>query len=299
MAETGLVQILEGAILAAGKPLTVQNLADLFEGDARPENSEIRAALKEVAARCEDRGFELQEVASGFRFAVRRQLSQWVGRLWVERPARYSRALLETLALIAYRQPVTRGEIEEIRGVAVSTNIIKTLHERDWIRVVGHRDVPGRPAMYATTRQFLDYFNLKSLDQLPALVEIRDFDSLTRELGFEDLIDPPAEIDAEPTEEAVTATETDGTATGAETGADMGEEGAVAESADEQTATARDVVEAEPAAEAVTATETDGAATGADMGEEGAVAESADADAEPLPPEDEPGRNPAGDHGRQ
>ena len=299
MAETGLVQILEGAILAAGKPLTVQNLADLFEGDARPENSEIRAALKEVAARCEDRGFELQEVASGFRFAVRRQLSQWVGRLWVERPARYSRALLETLALIAYRQPVTRGEIEEIRGVAVSTNIIKTLHERDWIRVVGHRDVPGRPAMYATTRQFLDYFNLKSLDQLPALVEIRDFDSLTRELGFEDLIDPPAEIDAEPTEEAVTATETDGTATGA----DMGEEGAVAESADEQTATARDVVEAEPAAEAVTATETDGTATGAeteaDMGEEGAAAESADADTEPLPPEDEPGRNPVGDHGRQ
>ena len=283
MAETGLVQILEGAILAAGKPLTVQNLADLFEGDARPENSEIRAALKEVAARCEDRGFELQEVASGFRFAVRRQLSQWVGRLWVERPARYSRALLETLALIAYRQPVTRGEIEEIRGVAVSTNIIKTLHERDWIRVVGHRDVPGRPAMYATTRQFLDYFNLKNLDQLPALVEIRDFDSLTRELGFEDLIDPAAE--------------TAGAATGAETDADMGEEGAVAESADEQTATARDVVEAEPAAEAVTATETDGTATGAeteaDMGEEGAAAQ------EPLPPEDEPGRNPVGDHGRQ
>ena len=297
MAETGLVQILEGAILAAGKPLTVQNLADLFEGDARPENSEIRAALKEVAARCEDRGFELQEVASGFRFAVRRQLSQWVGRLWVERPARYSRALLETLALIAYRQPVTRGEIEEIRGVAVSTNIIKTLHERDWIRVVGHRDVPGRPAMYATTRQFLDYFNLKNLDQLPALVEIRDFDSLTRELGFEDLIDPAAEIDAEPTAEAVTATETAGTATGAEAEADMGEEGAAAESADEQTATARDVVEAEPAAEAVTAAETDGTATGAEtdanMGEEGAAAQ------EPLPPEDEPGRNPVGDHGRQ
>ena len=303
MAETGLVQILEGAILAAGKPLTVQNLADLFEGDARPENSEIRAALKEVAARCEDRGFELQEVASGFRFAVRQQLSQWVGRLWVERPARYSRALLETLALIAYRQPVTRGEIEEIRGVAVSTNIIKTLHERDWIRVVGHRDVPGRPAMYATTRQFLDYFNLKSLDQLPALVEIRDFDSLTRELGFEDLIDPAAETDAEPAEEAVTATETDGTATGAEAEADMGEEGAVVESADEQTATARDVVEAEPAEEVVTATETAGAATDAeteaDMGEEGAVAESAGADTEPLPPEDEPGRNPVGDHGRQ
>ena len=192
MAETGLVQILEGAILAAGKPLTVQNLGDLFEENARPENSEIREALKQVAERCDERGFELQEVASGFRFAVRQELSPWVGRLWVERPAKYSRALLETLALIAYRQPITRGEIEEIRGVAVSSNIIKTLHEREWIRVVGHRDVPGRPAMYATTRQFLDYFNLKNLDQLPALAEIRDFDTLTKELGFENLVDETA-----------------------------------------------------------------------------------------------------------
>ncbi|MEE4191812.1 MAG: SMC-Scp complex subunit ScpB [Halieaceae bacterium] len=182
---TGLVQILEGAILAAGRPLTVQNMADLFEEHERPANTEIREALKQVAERCEDRGFELQEVASGFRFQVRQQLSPWIGRLWTERPAKYSRALLETLALIAYRQPITRGEIEEIRGVAVSSNIIKTLHERDWIRVVGHRDVPGRPAMYATTRTFLDYFNLKNLDQLPALAEIRDFDTLTAELGFE------------------------------------------------------------------------------------------------------------------
>ncbi len=182
---TGLVQILEAAILAAGRPLTVQNMADLFEEHERPANTEIREALKQVAERCEDRGFELQEVASGFRFQVRQQLSPWIGRLWTERPAKYSRALLETLALIAYRQPITRGEIEEIRGVAVSSNIIKTLHERDWIRVVGHRDVPGRPAMYATTRGFLDYFNLKNLDQLPALAEIRDFDTLTAELGFE------------------------------------------------------------------------------------------------------------------
>lgn len=191
--ETGLVQILEAAILAADKPLTVQNLADLFESQERPENSEIREALKEIAGRCAGRGFELQEVASGFRFQVRQQLSPWVARLWSERPARYSRALLETLALIAYRQPITRGEIEEIRGVAVSTNIIKTLHERDWIRVVGHRDVPGRPAMYATTRVFLDYFNLKSLDQLPALAEIRDLETLTSELGFE----PVPELAAE------------------------------------------------------------------------------------------------------
>ena len=198
--ETGLVQILEGAILAADKPLTVQNLADLFEQHERPEKSAIREALAAIAERCEGRGFELQEVASGFRFQVRQQLSPWVGRLWAERPARYSRALLETLALIAYRQPITRGEIEEIRGVAVSSNIIRTLHERDWIRVVGHRDVPGRPAMYATTRTFLDYFNLKSLDQLPALAEIRDLETLTAELGFEPVPELVAEQEASPGE---------------------------------------------------------------------------------------------------
>jgi len=184
--ETGLVQILEGALLAAGKPMTVAQLADLFEEHERPENTEIREALKEVAERCDGRGFELLEVSSGFRFQVRQSLAPWVARLWQERPQKYSRALLETLALVAYRQPITRGEIEEIRGVAVSSNIIKTLHEREWIRVVGHRDVPGRPAMYATTKQFLDYFNLKSLDQLPALAEIRDLETLNAELGFSD-----------------------------------------------------------------------------------------------------------------
>ena len=184
MSETGLVQILEGALLAAGRPLTVAQLAELFDEHERPENTAICDALTEAAARCEGRGFELLEVAGGFRFQVRQSLSPWVVRLWHERPQKYSRALLETLALIAYRQPITRGEIEEIRGVAVSTNIVKTLHEREWIRVVGHRDVPGRPAMYATTRQFLDYFNLKSLDQLPALAEIRDLETLNAELGF-------------------------------------------------------------------------------------------------------------------
>lgn len=181
---TGLVQIIEAALLAAGKPLTVAQLGALFEEHERPANEDIRAALAEVGERCEGRGFELVDVASGFRFQVREQLSPWVSRLWQERPQKYSRALLETLALVAYRQPITRGEIEEIRGVAVSTNIIRTLHERDWIRVVGHRDVPGRPAMYATTRDFLDYFNLKSLDQLPALADIRDLETLNAELGF-------------------------------------------------------------------------------------------------------------------
>jgi segregation and condensation protein B len=179
-----LIQILEGALLAAGRPMTIAQLAELFEEHERPDKDALREALQTVAERCEDRGFELREVASGYRFQVRQDLSPWVARLWQERPQKYSRALLETLALIAYRQPITRGEIEDIRGVAVSSNIIRTLHERDWIRVVGHRDVPGRPAMYATTRQFLDYFNLKTLDQLPALAEIRDLETLNAELGF-------------------------------------------------------------------------------------------------------------------
>ena len=194
MSQTGLVQILEGVLLAAGRPLTVAQIEAVFEEHERPETTAIRDALKEVAERCDERGFELCEVASGFRFQVRQSLSTWVARLWHERPQKHSRALLETLALMAYRQPITRGEIEEIRGVAVSTNIIKTLHEREWIRVVGHRDVPGRPAMYATTRQFLDYFNLKSLDQLPALAEIRDLETLNAELGFsEPLLDQAGE----------------------------------------------------------------------------------------------------------
>ncbi len=185
--EAGLVQILEGALLAAGEPLSVQRMALLFEENERPSKDDIRAAIKTVEERCENRGYELVQVASGYRFQVRQNLSTWVGRLWQERPARYSRALMETLSLIAYRQPITRGEIEEIRGVAVSTNIIKTLLEREWVRVVGHRDVPGRPAMYATTRQFLDYFNLKSLDQLPPLAEIKELDNLSGELALESL----------------------------------------------------------------------------------------------------------------
>ncbi len=198
MSEIGLVQIIEGALLAAGKPLTVAQLAELFEEHERPDKDAIREALREVGERCAERGFELQEVASGFRFQVRQSLSPWVARLWHERPQKYSRALLETLALIAYRQPITRGEIEEIRGVAVSSNIIKTLHEREWIRVVGHRDVPGRPAMYATTRQFLDYFNLKTLDQLPALAELRDLETLNSELGFADPVAASEAVTSQP-----------------------------------------------------------------------------------------------------
>ena len=198
--EAGLVQILEGALLAAGEPLSVQRMALLFEENERPSKDDIRAAIKTVEERCENRGYELVQVASGYRFQVRQNLSTWVGRLWQERPARYSRALMETLSLIAYRQPITRGEIEEIRGVAVSTNIIKTLLEREWVRVVGHRDVPGRPAMYATTRQFLDYFNLKSLDQLPPLAEIKELDNLSGELGL-DTPEPEGDAPENPTDE--------------------------------------------------------------------------------------------------
>ena len=196
MAETGLVQILEGALMVAGEALSIQRLSQLFDEFDRPANADLREALDEVGRRCEGRGYELVQVATGYRFQVRQNLSTWVGRLWQERPPRYSRALLETLSLIAYRQPITRGEIEEIRGVAVSTNIIKTLQERDWVRIVGHRDVPGRPAMYATTRQFLDYFNLKSLEELPPLAEIKDLENLSGDLALEVLDAEVAESEA-------------------------------------------------------------------------------------------------------
>ena len=175
---TLLRQIIEGAILAAGQPMTVARMLELFDEEVAPSKDEIVAALADIQATCEGRGFELKEVASGWRFQVRDNLAPWVNRLWEEKPQKYSRALLETLALIAYRQPITRGDIEEIRGVAVSSHIMKTLLERDWVKVVGHRDVPGRPSLFATTRQFLDYFNLKNLDELPSLSEIRDLDEL-------------------------------------------------------------------------------------------------------------------------
>ncbi len=174
-----LRKIVEGAILAAGQPMTVAKLLELFDEDVAPSKEDITTALAEIQMTCTERGFELKEVASGWRFQVRDDLAPWVNRLWEEKPQKYSRALLETLALIAYRQPITRGDIEEIRGVAVSSHIMKTLLERDWVKVVGHRDVPGRPSLYATTRQFLDYFNLKSLEELPSLSEIRDLDELT------------------------------------------------------------------------------------------------------------------------
>lgn len=174
--------IVEAVLLSVGKPLDLDRILMVFDDTERPTRSALKEVLEEIASDCEQKGFELVKVSSGYRFQVKQALSPWVSKLWEERPQRYSRALLETLALIAYRQPITRGEIEEIRGVAVSSNIIKTLLERSWVRVVGHKDVPGKPAMYATTKQFLDYFNLQGLDQLPPLSEIRDIEAISLDI---------------------------------------------------------------------------------------------------------------------
>ena len=202
-----LKRIIEGALLAAGESLTVQRIEELFEEHERPERDRILAALGELEQDCAERGYELRQTASGYRFQVRQDLARWVGRLWEEKPKKYTRALLETLALIAYRQPITRGDIEQIRGVAVSSDLIRTLMEREWVRVVGHRDVPGRPALYATTRQFLDYFNLKSLEQLPPLGEIRDLDEFNVTL---DLADQDRSGDEVADTDTDTDTDTDG-----------------------------------------------------------------------------------------
>ncbi len=171
-----LMAILECALLAAGQPLTLDRLAALFDEAEQPSREELIRALAQLSEACTTRGVELVEVASGWRYQVRQEWAPWIGKLWEERPVRYSRALLETLALIAYRQPVTRAEIEDVRGVAVSSSTLKTLLEREWIRVVGHREVPGRPALYATTKQFLDYFNLQRLDELPPLADLAALD---------------------------------------------------------------------------------------------------------------------------
>jgi segregation and condensation protein B len=182
MTMPALRAILEALLLAAGEPLSMERLLDAFPDTERPTREELRAALSELAAGCAGRGVELVEVASGFRLQVPAAFAPWIARLAQERAASYSRALLETLALIAYRQPITRGEIEEVRGVSLSGSIMKTLQERGWIKVIGHREVPGRPALYATTRVFLDYFNLKSLGDLPPLAALRDLDAVSAAL---------------------------------------------------------------------------------------------------------------------
>jgi segregation and condensation protein B len=186
--------IVEAALLAYGQPLTVEQLREIFDEFERPDAVAVRKALAALADDCEGRPMELVEVASGWRLQVRSQFSSRLSKLWQERPTRYSRALLETLALIAYRQPITRGEIENVRGVTVNPNIIRTLTERGWIHVVGHREVPGHPELLGTTREFLDYFSLKSLDELPSLAALRDMDDVGIQLEF----DGPLTVQAAP-----------------------------------------------------------------------------------------------------
>ena len=200
-----LAPLLEAFLLASGKPQSLERLFELFEEGERPEPAVFKKALTLLGKSCEGRAFELKEVSSGYRLQIREKFSPWVGRLWEERPQRYSRALLETIALIAYRQPITRGEIEDVRGVAVNSNIVKTLLEREWIRVVGYRDVPGKPAMFATTKMFLDHFNLKNLEDLPPLAELREMET-DPVLDFDDAPVPQslqelADASAEPEEE--------------------------------------------------------------------------------------------------
>ena len=205
--------IIEALLLAAGRPLTLDQLIAMFDDKEKPERSDVREAIKALQEDYAERGIDLVQVGGGFRIQVRETMQPWISRLWEEKPARYSRALLETLALIAYRQPITRGEIESVRGVAVSTNIIKTLLEREWVHVVGHRDVPGRPAMYGTTKQFLNYFGLKNLDGLPSLAELRDLTAIGEELQL-DLAEIPgigmeSANDEEPEEQAAVPDEED------------------------------------------------------------------------------------------
>ena len=202
--------VIEAALLAAGRPLSLDRLAELFGRRGAPERQTLKDALAALEQDYEGRGIELKEVASGYRIQIRRRMSDWLVPLWEERAPRYSRALLETLALIAYRQPITRGEIEEVRGVVVSTNIIRTLLERNWVRVVGHRDVPGQPAMFGTTREFLDYFGLKKLDDLPPLSEIRDLEDLNPELGLPEAM-PQVDLLDELAGEGFASEETDRT----------------------------------------------------------------------------------------
>ena len=187
MKDSQVKQIVEAALMAANSVLNIDRLFQLFELDIeKPTREQIKNAVKELQEECVARGVELKRVASGYRYQTRTDVQPWVARLWQEKPPRYSRALLETLSLIVYRQPITRGEIEEVRGVSVSSNIIKALLEREWVRVVGHKEVPGRPALYGSTKQFLDYFNLKSLNDMPTLAELTDIDQVHPQLNLPD-----------------------------------------------------------------------------------------------------------------
>jgi segregation and condensation protein B len=227
MDQEKLIPILEALIMASGSPLSVERMQAVFDEKERPDKKLLRKALDKLAASYQQTSVELKEVSSGYRFQVRKEYSDWTSKLWEEKPARYSRALLETLALVAYKQPITRGEIEKIRGVNVSTQIMKTLLEREWVSIVGHRDVPGKPAIYATTKQFLDYFNLKSLDELPPLAEIRDIDKINGEL---DLPDPNLQAGStETVDTEAESTDAEGKEPVVNLGVDDGEEPEVAD----------------------------------------------------------------------
>ncbi|CAI8779129.1 segregation and condensation protein B [Pseudomonas chlororaphis] len=255
-----LAPLLEAFLLASGKPQSMERLFELFEEGERPDPAVFKKALTILGKSCEGRAFELKEVASGYRLQVREKFAPWVGRLWEERPQRYSRAMLETLALIAYRQPITRGEIEDVRGVAVNSQIVKTLLEREWIRVVGYRDVPGKPAMFATTKAFLDHFNLKNLDDLPPLAELReietepvlDFDDAPVPASLQALADASAELE-EPKEETSFHTlllELDSMEEGIKTDFDdLHRDGAVDSSGDDSVADAEVGAEIDPEAQ--------------------------------------------------
>ena len=203
MEATEIKHFIEAALLAAGRPLNIDQLKGLFDQRMAPEKAEIRKAITTLNEEYEERGIVITEVASGFRMQVKTAMADRLQKLWEERPPRYSRALFETLALVAYRQPITRGDIEDIRGVTVSSNIVRQLLERDWIRVVGHRDVPGRPAMFGTTKSFLDYFGLKKLDDLPPLADLSDWESLRVQLNLpevEDQVETGNDIEAQAAE---------------------------------------------------------------------------------------------------
>jgi segregation and condensation protein B len=211
--------VVEAALLAAGRPLSIDELVGVFDERDESKPEDVRGALAGLVQDYESRGIELLEVASGFRIQIKADVAQPVSRLWQERPAKYSRALLETLALVAYRQPITRGEIEQIRGVAVNPNIIKTLLERNWIRVVGHRDVPGKPELLGTTREFLDYFSLKKLDDLPTLSQLKELEELRVQLTLPGA-DPEAAPEAVPPADAQAAAPQDGLETDAQSDED-------------------------------------------------------------------------------
>ena len=183
--EHKLSQVIEAVLLSASRPIDVQEIERVFPEDEKPTREEIRQALQDIEEQCKDRGVELKKVSSGYRLQVRQTLSSYVAKLWEERPQRFSKATLETLALIAYRQPITRGEIEEIRGVTIGTQLMRGLMERGWVKIVGQRDVPGRPSLYSTTKEFLDYFGLQHLRELPDLPDLPDLQSLDMELPLE------------------------------------------------------------------------------------------------------------------